>query len=208
MRVASDSRKDVTVATTVQGEDQDYGGWIFSTGAEVGVKASSRWNLTVGPTLLRAHVPAQFVTSVADPSATATYGKRYIFAPLDQTEVGLETRFNFTFTPHLSLETYIQPLLSTGDFGNGKQLQAPRTYDFGPYSQAIPNLDFNLRSLRGNAVLRWEWRAGSTMYVAWQQSRSNQSSLGDFDFRRDRRALFRTAPDNILLVKVSYWVNP
>jgi hypothetical protein len=208
VRVATDPRRDLTVTATVQGEDEEYGGWNFTTTLGLGVKASSRWNLTVGPTLFRGHNPAQFVASVADPAASATYGRRYVFAPLDQTEIGFETRFNFTFTPDLSLETYVQPLLSTGDYGSALQLVAPRTFDFSPYPQAIPNLDFNLRSLRGNAVLRWEWRPGSTMFVAWQQNRSDVAPLGDFDFRRDRRALFGAAPDNIFLVKLSYWLNP
>lgn len=72
----------------------------------------------------------------------------------------------------------------------------------------MPNLDFNLRSLRGNAVLRWEWREGSTLFVAWQQRRSDSEPIGDFDFGRDRRALFQTRPDNIFLVKMNYWLNP
>ena len=72
----------------------------------------------------------------------------------------------------------------------------------------MPDRDFNLRSLRGNAVLRWEWREGSTLYVAWQQSRSDEAGVGDFEFGRDRRALLGTRPDNILLVKLNYWLNP
>ena len=85
---------------------------------------------------------------------------------------------------------------------------APSTYDFIAYTGGVPNRDFNLRSLRGNAVLRWEWRAGSTMYFAWQQRRRDVAGVGDFEFDRDRSALFRTRPDNIFLVKVSYWINP
>jgi len=85
---------------------------------------------------------------------------------------------------------------------------APRTYDFTGYSGQAPSLDFNLRSLRGNAVLRWEWRAGSTMYFAWQQLRSDVAGIGNFDFGRDRRALFGTRPNDIFLVKVNYWINP
>jgi hypothetical protein len=76
------------------------------------------------------------------------------------------------------------------------------------FAGTVPNRDFNLRSLRGNAVLRWEWRAGSTLYVAWQQSRANEVAVGDFDFWRDRRALFGTRPDNIFLLKINYWLNP
>ncbi|MEX0908730.1 MAG: DUF5916 domain-containing protein, partial [Gemmatimonadaceae bacterium] len=65
--------------------------------------------------------------------------------------------------------------------------------------------DFNFRSLRGNAVLRWEYRPGSTLYFVWQQSRSSFAPLGDFDFSRDRSALFGAHPDNIFLIKASYW---
>ena len=64
------------------------------------------------------------------------------------------------------------------------------------------------RDKRGNAVLRWEWRAGSTLYFAWQQQRVDVAGTGEFQLDRDARALFRTRPDNIFLVKVNYWINP
>jgi hypothetical protein len=69
------------------------------------------------------------------------------------------------------------------------------------------NPDFNVRSLRGNAVFRWEYRPGSTLYVVWTQSRSDAVQLGNFDFPRDRRALLAAHPDNVFLVKVSYWLG-
>lgn len=206
--VASDGRKPVTVTVEGSGQDVEYGGWSWQVGISLGVKTSSRWNLSIGPNLNRTHSPAQYVTRVADPSYAATFGRRYVFAPLSQTSLALETRLNVTFTPSLSLEAYVQPLLSSADYGDPVQLVAPRTFRFDPYTGQVPNLDFNLRSLRGNAVLRWEWREGSTMYVAWQQRRNDVAPVGDFEFGRDQRALFRTRPDNIFLVKVNYWLNP
>jgi hypothetical protein len=137
-----------------------------------------------------------------------TYGQRYLFAPLSRTELGVETRFNVAFTPTLSLETYVQPLISTGDFGAPKQLVAARRFDFTPWPDTLASGDFNLRSLRGNSVLRWEWREGSTLYVAWQQSRRREMPFGDFDFERDGRKLFAIRPDNIFVVKMSYWLAP
>src|SRR3989442_5277995 len=145
----------------------------------------------------RVYTAAQYVQTVPDAAYAPTFGRRYVFAPLGQTSVSLETRFNVTFSPKLSLETYVQPLLSSADYGGPEQLVAPRTYDFTPYAGAVRSLDFNLRSLRGNAVLRWEWRQGSTLYVVWQQSRSKLAPIGDFDFGRDQRALVTTRPDNI-----------
>lgn len=208
MHLSSDGRKPVTIGFGIGAEDFEYGGWSVSTGVNVGVKSSTRWNLTVGPTVSRAFVPAQYVTTVADASYDATYGRRYVFAPLTQTTVGLESRLNVTFSPTLSLETYMQPLLSSADYGDARQLVAPKTYDFAPYAGSVPSLDFNLRSLRGNAVLRWEWRQGSTMYFAWQQRRSDFAPYGDFDLGRDHRALIGTRPDNVFLVKMNYWFNP
>ncbi|MFN2398609.1 MAG: DUF5916 domain-containing protein [Gemmatimonadaceae bacterium] len=67
--------------------------------------------------------------------------------------------------------------------------------------------DQNFRSLRGNAVLRWEYRPGSTMFLVWTQSRENLTALGNFEFSRDRSALFDAHPDNVFLIKVSYWLG-
>jgi hypothetical protein len=70
----------------------------------------------------------------------------------------------------------------------------------------LSNPDFSQQSLRGNAVFRWEYRPGSVLYVAWTQSRFADAGFGDLDLRRDRAALFATRPDNIFLVKASWWM--
>ncbi|WP_420126542.1 DUF5916 domain-containing protein [Longimicrobium sp.] len=67
--------------------------------------------------------------------------------------------------------------------------------------------DFNVRSLRGNAVLRWEYRPGSTLFFVWQQERSGFESMGDFDFGRDARAIFDGPAHNVFLIKASYWIG-
>jgi hypothetical protein len=55
-------------------------------------------------------------------------------------------------------------------------------------------------------VFRWEYRPGSVLYVAWTQSRSGEQAFGDLDFQRDRTALLAARPDNVLLVKASWWL--
>ena len=67
--------------------------------------------------------------------------------------------------------------------------------------------DFNVRSLRGNAVLRWEYRPGSTLFFVWQQERSGFEPLGDFDFDRDTRGIFDGPSHNVFLIKASYWIG-
>ena len=140
------------------------------------------------------------------------------------------TRIDWTFTPRLSLQLYIQPLISAGDFSELKELAAPRTFDFVEYGVGrgtltsadggfdvtpgdggadffVEDSDFNFRSLRANAVLRWEYRPGSTIFLIWQQNRQNVAPVGNFAFGRDIDALFGASGDNILAVKLSYWLG-
>ena len=73
-----------------------------------------------------------------------------------------------------------------------------------PFTFDNPN--FSSQSLRGNAVFRWEYRPGSVLYVAWTQSRAADAAFGTLDLVRDRDALFAARPDNIFLVKASWWL--
>jgi hypothetical protein len=72
---------------------------------------------------------------------------------------------------------------------------------------AIGNPDFSSQSLRGNAVFRWEYRPGSVVYVAWTQSRAADAAFGTLALVRDRNALLAARPDNIFLVKASWWLT-
>jgi hypothetical protein len=181
----------------------------FQRRGGVGIKASPRWNLTLSPGVERSFTNAQYVGTIPDPLATSTYVSHYLFAPLRQTTVALETRLDFTFSPRLSLQLYGQPFIATGDYQAVAELADPGSYEFDTWTGEVPDLDFNYRSLRGTAVLRWEWRPGSTLYLAWQQARSDYAQgIGDFDFGRDRKALFRARPDNVFVLKLNYWLTP
>jgi len=75
-------------------------------------------------------------------------------------------------------------------------------------AQEIDDPNFSLASLRGNAVLRWEYLPGSTLFLVWTQNRSDTETIGAFDTGRSLHRLFDAQADNIFLVKVSYWWNP
>ena len=57
-------------------------------------------------------------------------------------------------------------------------------------------------------VLRWEYRPGSTLYVVWTQGRDHYVGDGEFGFGADVQQLFAQQPDNVLMVKASYWFSP
>jgi hypothetical protein len=72
---------------------------------------------------------------------------------------------------------------------------------------SVDDPDFNVRSLRGNAVLRWEYRPGSALFFVWQQERSGFEALGGFDAGRDVGRLFRQPARNVFLIKATYWIG-
>jgi hypothetical protein len=71
----------------------------------------------------------------------------------------------------------------------------------------ISNPNFNVHSLRGNAVLRWEYRPGSALFLVWQQERNGVEEVFSFDANRDVGAIFRERPSNIFLIKGVYWLS-
>jgi hypothetical protein len=71
---------------------------------------------------------------------------------------------------------------------------------------SIDNPDFRTHSLRGNAVVRWEYRPGSAIFFVWQQEREDFLPLeGDFRTRRETREIFGRPLRNVFLVKATYW---
>jgi hypothetical protein len=240
----SDSRRPLGVRTRYSGSSDSAGSWQHSGSIDFTYRSGEKLELRLGPSVTRSFTRAQYVTSTADPLATNTFGRRYVFAPLHQTTVALETRLNVTFSPTLTLQVYAQPLISSGNYGDLAEFRAPRTHRFATYGEEIgtsvrqpdgsylidpdgpgpapeftvSDRSFNLRSLLGNAVLRWEWSPGSTLFLVWQQSRAGrvQASefdetgaldIGNFDLGFDTRELFGLRSDNIFLVKVNYWLN-
>ncbi len=244
LSVNSDSRRSVVGRFGYDGASDEAGGWSQDLSLNLTANASEQVEIRLGPSLSRRYETAQFVGAVTDPLATATYGRRYVFGDLDQTTLSLDTRVNLTLTPTISLQLYVEPFISVGDYSALKEFARPRAFDFlrygddvgtitqqasgnytvdpdgtGPAPQfTVPNRDFSYRSLLGNAVLRWEWREGSTLYLVWQQRRISSLTnlgptgtdpwVGGFDLGRDVGDMFSTPADNIFAIKINYWINP
>ncbi|HEX7241402.1 MAG TPA: DUF5916 domain-containing protein [Longimicrobiaceae bacterium] len=68
--------------------------------------------------------------------------------------------------------------------------------------------DFRVRSLRGNAVLRWEYRPGSTLFFVWQQRRSYQDlEANTFRLGGEALDLLTDRPTNVFIIKANYWLS-
>ena len=162
---STDSRKWLSLDFNGGHDWNKAGGRSTNANVTLNLKFSSALTISTGPQLSRSHGPAQYVTTQADPAAAATFGQRYVFAAIEQHQLVLPTRVNYILTPRASLRVFMQPLLATGAYSGFKALAAPRTFDFTPFASidglGVDNPDFNFKSLRVNAVFRWEFRPGS-----------------------------------------------
>ncbi len=137
----------------------------------------------------------------------------YTFARLAQTTMSLTARASFTVTPMLTFQFYAQPFMSAGSFTNWREIAAARAgqYDdrFQPYGNGATPTGFNVKQFNSNAVIRWEYRPGSTVFLVWQQGRAQDNlNRGSFELERDYRDLFRAHPINTFLIKATYFFNP
>jgi hypothetical protein len=240
LRVSSDRRKAVSVGTNLELSDDRIGsGGSREIRGDVRFRPSDNIELSLHPGFETSRSGDQYVTATSTLPFDPTYGTRYVFADLERRTFSMETRLDWTFSPTLSLQLYAQPLLSSGDYVQYKQLARAQSFDFlefrpgagqtvdgqvrctagiceldgtqhvdfdgdGTADYAFGDRDFNVRSLIGNAVVRWEYRPGSTVFFVWQRHQAGRTSVGDFDFGRDARALFDAPADNRFIVKVNY----
>jgi hypothetical protein len=174
------------------------------------------------------------VGSARDALASETFGTRYLFANLLRNTLSTSARLNVYFTPNLTLQTYAQPFVATGDYRGFRELVSGRDFrflEFGGASAPIAldpatnryrvdpdgagpaaaftfaNPDFRVLSLRSNVVLRWEYRPGSTLFLVWNDSGFDGASDPRFRALRDLADVFRADMRNVLLVKVNRYLS-
>ena len=224
----TDRRHALSVNTGINASQGSLGsGHEFSADGSVNYRPNSQLVLQLRPEYSIQTDRGQYVTSTSAVSYAPTFGRRYLFGDLERKTFSLETRADYTFSPTLTLQVYAQPLISSGDYVRYKQLVTPATYDFqvlnptltasrdqqldfdgnGSTDYTFADKDFNVRSLIGSAVLRWEYRPGSTIFLVWQRQQQGDGTLGDFDFGRDVDALWSAPADNRFMLKMNYWLG-
>ncbi|HEX8384926.1 MAG TPA: DUF5916 domain-containing protein, partial [Rubricoccaceae bacterium] len=189
--VNTDDRRPVSGYLQVYGGANEVG--YHSVGTETGVSVRPASNVSVGlyPGVNVSHVTRQYVTAFDAPEAVATGGRRYVFAESEQAEFSMSTRIDWTFTSRLSLQLFARPFVSRGRYDVFKEVTAPRQLNFPTVEETGGTVvrnddgsvlitpgdggaayrlqpDFTVRALQGNAVLRWEYRPGSALFVVWQ----------------------------------------
>ncbi|RPH94246.1 hypothetical protein EHM69_07910 [candidate division KSB1 bacterium] len=230
--VNTDSRKPVVLGAGTSRFIVASDHWTHSVWSSVEWKPADNFSLSLSPGLDLSRLWVQWVDVFDDPTAVNTYGKRYVFSAMNETDLYASFRINYTLTPKLSLQLYAQPYFSSADYSDFRELSKPRSFDFYTYPGSdvqfdessnqytidpdgdgpaetftFDNPDFDYRSLRGNIILRWEYRPGSTFYFVWTHGRSDDEDRGRFDWNRSCDRLFRADSDNIFLIKATFWLN-
>ena len=178
----------------------------------------------------------QWLLTQDDAGATATFGRQYVFADIEQRNLDVTARLNVTLSPTLSLQLYAQPFVFIADYGRFKELAAPRTSNYTVYGETsgstltdstatagyhvadpdgagpratvrIADPDFSARSLRGNAVLRWEYRPGSTLFFVWTNSCEAYGADATFRIGNNLTHLCEGRSNNVFAVKVNHWLS-
>jgi hypothetical protein len=227
----TDRRRILSGTLTINGAlEDDTDGHYLSVAPRVDYRPSPRMSLSLGPVVFWNRAAWQYIAQ--RPVGDSTH---YFFGRLNQTTTSLTARLNYTFSPNLSLQFYAQPFIGAGEYGRFMEVDDPRAREFegrfrllsaeevvldpgqgrynidldrdGVFDASFRNPSFSRRQFRSNAVLRWEYRPGSTLFVAWNQGRQNSVSDGRFALWDDVREIFGSPGTNVLLIKVSYWLG-
>lgn len=203
-------------ATFQARKDRAPGTWSAMVSPTIQWQPSTSVTLGLGPSLSRQQSD-MFYVDQASISATP----HYVLGRINWTTTALTTRLDVAFAPNLTFQLYAQPFLSAASYRDFKEVIDPRAGVYanrfrrftpvrlGDEYQADLNGDgtpdvrfddpaFDVKRFRSNAVLRWEYRPGSTVFVVWSQGRDADS---------DGPPLFKVAPENVFLVKWSYWMK-
>jgi Domain of unknown function (DUF5916) len=229
----TDNRKDFVFGTdfSIDNSDLDENGISLETSLEW--KPNTQISITVGPEYNRSFGKRQWVDNFSDPYANDTYGTRYVFGDIEHETISANIRLNWTINPKMSLQLFLQPLFSVGNYSNFKELAKPSSMKFNNYDEVgsvsynvedeeftidpdangpadsfnFSNPDFNFKSLRGTLVYRWEVLPGSIFYLVWSHDRANHDHPGEFKFGRDFNDLLDAETNDIFLAKFSYWID-
>ena len=231
LSVSTDSRKRIIVSPFLyflkgkERYDNDY------VSVDISFNYWANFNFSISSSYDKMTDYNQWIGNFNDEYAVDTYKKRYMFGVMEQVTYSSSLRFNYIFTSNISLQLYVQPLLSSAKFLTFKDLAKPGTDNFNIYSESdisrrdgeitidpdgdgpspeitFDNPDFIIRSIRANMIFRWEYMPGSSLYLIWTQSRYDGINGYDFNFSNLVGKLFDKNPDNIFMLKLTYWIQP
>lgn len=162
----------------------------------------------------------------------AESGEINLMALIRQQTYSFTFRFNYNITPDISIQYYGNPFISSGIYSDFKRPADTYAGDImdryhsyasteivfdesansyyineGSDSYDFKNPDFSFREFRSNLVGRWEYRPGSTIYLVWENNRTNRENAYISSLGRNFDQLFDIQPTNVFMLKISFWLG-
>jgi hypothetical protein len=164
-------------------------------------------------------------------AAPTANGTTWLVSHLEGESRSLAVRAEWHLRPELSLQYYGNPFGGTVRYGEFRQVSAPEAaaltqrlgpiltptlanglyaFDFNADGTADTTLgrpDRNDANFHSNLVLRWEYRRGSTLYLAWSQQRYGGGDDLSEAAWSSLTSLRTQPPLNQFMVKLTYWFS-
>jgi len=212
----TDWRKPISVNLDF---DHDWGDAIVGTHGSMHLRWNQNQHLShsVGLGVRHNIIDSQWMGNQANDGSqtgvTGIGGVDYVFGELDQMTWDITLRSSVLFDRNKSLQLYLQPFLTYGDYTDPRWLATADSYDLRAYDIDASAYDFNYAALNLNLVYRWEYRPGSTLFLVWTHAKSHYdersyaANPGDWTNDFDASYLVDSEPENTFLAKLSYWFS-
>jgi hypothetical protein len=210
--LSTDYRKDIRFHLEFDDDGGASGWWSRSYEAGMTWQQGDRLHHQVYVGFEEGFDDAQWLGNFDHPGG-GIGGVAYVFAELKQRIWQGTLRSSLLFSRNQSLELYVQPFLTVGNYANARDLARPASRDFTPYTESgfdPSDADFSYASVNLNLVYRWEYRSGSTLFLVWTHGRDSfDARNGDPAFTNDfdPGLLFSQEPANRVLAKFTYWFS-
>ena len=202
--IGTDSRRLFTGALWAQAQRLSDGVQVQGS-ASVVMRPSARVDLELAPQALYASGEPRFVEKDANQPL-------YYFGRLRAANLGVTARANVGLSPRLTLQFYGQLFLVAKHYSEPSQFRVPggafrseiRIADLIPMAPwALP--DAQQANLNVNAILRWEYRLGSTIYLIYTRVQSPTLTPAGAP-RLDPTTLGgNRGSTDVFMLKATYW---
>jgi hypothetical protein len=205
-------------------------GWAWSVRTRGLLRLRNHLTFSIAPGYERARDARQYFATLDD-GRPETFGRRYVFAELERSTVSAQLRAGLSIVPGLGLDLYFEPFVATGSYSRFGELTAPRAQDLRVYGVeedttftpledgsyqvtdgdrtfTLGNGDFDFTSFRSNAVLRWDYAQGSSLYLVWAQNRLAERPFADPADAGDLLDVFDAPVEDVFAIKLSVRVGP
>ncbi|GHV52552.1 hypothetical protein FACS1894181_15720 [Bacteroidia bacterium] len=173
----------------------------------------------------------QYVAAVSPPLESSVFhAPVYIMGNMKQQTYGLTMKLQANITPDISLQLYGSPFTSVATFDEFKMATDTKAEHYGDRFHAFTsgeisyadgiyafegngnrhsfrNPDFRFNEFRSNAVGRWEFRPGSTLYLVWEHRMSQRESMYAANWGDNLDRMFSLPSTNTFMLKINYWFN-